>query len=449
MSKDHIHFNFSLARKTLLSLASMIIGAGVLSATLAVADGQRSTQSVLGSDIIMPYDGYLMVDATPITGVRTIKFDLYQSPTGGNAVWTESQTVNLYNGRFSVGLGSATSLTDTILDAEKLYLSMTIVESDAQGNVVEIPLAGRQSIEPAPFAAWAANSADKQVAGNLDVAGNATVAGSATVTGATNVGSLSVAGTSALTGDVTAAGKLTVNGDTQLGNNNQDRVQITGRENDGSVAALRIADGSGALLMDANELDSTNTLQLNTNSGNSVEVGGGFITRGNHTAYGKYLPKYSNWNGTVGDGDASIVNDNGSHKALMIHGNKSADGTTRVVRLWDKLEVRGELTAIGNVTLGDATSDTTTVSGDLTVNGNLKSWPEGHYCIVQSSRGGCSGGNPTCSTNGSNCPSGFTAATAGWDTDNNDILTNNQINGTTAVSINGGNAGMQIYFCCK
>ena len=443
------HNRARLAKHTIRNLVLMFVGGSILNAALATADGQRSTQSVLGSDLIMPYDGYLMLDSAPLTGVRTIKFDLYQTPMGGNAVWTESQTVNLYNGRFSVGLGSGTSLTNTILDAEKLYLSMTIVETDAQGNQVEIPLAGRQSIEPAPFAAWSANSADKQVAGNLNVDGSADVAGSLGVTGAVNGGSLVVSGTSSLTGDVTAANKLTVNGDTQLGNNNQDRVQITGRENDGSSAALRIADGTGALLMDANEIDATSMLALNGNSGNGVLVGGELITQGDHTAFGKYLPKYSNWNGNVGDGDASIVNDNGSFKALMIHGNKSANGTTRVVRLWDQLEVQGQLISKGNTTLGDAASDSTTVSGDLTVNGNLKSWPEGNYCIVQSARGGCSGGSPQCSTNGSNCPSGFTAASAGWDTDNNDLLTSSQINGTTAVNINGGNAGMQIYFCCK
>ena len=85
--------------------------------------------------------------------------ELWDAATGGNSVWTETQTVNLYNGRFSVGLGSATSLTSTILDAEKIRLSMTVIDTDSQGNPVEVELSGRQAIEPAPFAAWSMNSA--------------------------------------------------------------------------------------------------------------------------------------------------------------------------------------------------------------------------------------------------------------------------------------------------
>ena len=89
------HNRARLAKHTIRNLVLMFVGGSILNAALATADGQRSTQSVLGSDLIMPYDGYLMLDSAPLTGVRTIKFDLYQTPMGGNAVWTESQTVNL------------------------------------------------------------------------------------------------------------------------------------------------------------------------------------------------------------------------------------------------------------------------------------------------------------------------------------------------------------------
>ena len=44
-----------------------------------VADGLNDTQTVLGSNLIMPYDGYMMVDSAPITGTRTIKFELFQA----------------------------------------------------------------------------------------------------------------------------------------------------------------------------------------------------------------------------------------------------------------------------------------------------------------------------------------------------------------------------------
>ena len=139
----NLQFTFVVPAKLAYGIACVFAGGLLFTAAGAMADGLTSTQSVVGSDIIMPYDGYLMVDSAPLTGVRTIKFDLYQDATGGTVVWTETQTVNLYNGRFSVGLGSGTSLTSTILDAEKLYLAMNVVETDAQGNSIEIELSGR------------------------------------------------------------------------------------------------------------------------------------------------------------------------------------------------------------------------------------------------------------------------------------------------------------------
>ena len=115
MNKGDIHLHLRIPRQVALCTISLLVGGALFSIGTALADGLTSTQTVLGSDLIMPYDGYLMVDSSPLTGARTIKFDLYQDATGGTVVWTETQTVNLYNGRFSVGLGSGTSLTSTIL----------------------------------------------------------------------------------------------------------------------------------------------------------------------------------------------------------------------------------------------------------------------------------------------------------------------------------------------
>ena len=423
-----------LAICAVFNTATLLAGGLIFTVTSALADGSSATQSVVGTDLIMPYDGYLMVDATPITGVRTIKFDLYQVSTGGTAVWTETQTVNLYNGRFSVGLGSATSLTSTILDAEKLYLAMTIIDADSQGNPIEVELSGRQSIEPAPFAAWAANSADFNVDGALDVAGNAQV-GSLDVTGAANAGSLGVTGPSTLTGIVSAKSDLNVDGNTQLGDAaSQDKVQIYGLENDGSTAALRIADGTTALLLDGNEIDSGNTLQLNVNSGNNVQVGSTLVV----------------------DGDINLANDADIYDVDVINGyndirfRANSGDTADDMKLTSAghLEVYNNLEVDGTVTLGNNSSDTTTVKGSLTVEGGLKTWPDGNYCILQSSSTGCSGsGISTCALNGNNCPTGFTAGFMAWDTDGNDALSSSAT-GSTDVTVGGAN-GMQVYFCCK
>ena len=411
MSQEHV--TFRITKRALFGMGCMALGALLGTATIALADGDNSTQTVLGSDLIMPYDGYLMIDAAPITGVRTIKFDLYQDATGGTAVWTETQTVNLYNGRFSVGLGSASSLTSTLLDAEKLYLAMTVVETDAQGNSIEIALSGRQAIEPAPFAAWAANAADFNVSGDLTVAKDVRIEGDELEFGTSGQRALYhnpsdqlyISPSRGFTGGVFVGNDFQVNYATQLGDaggaytttiygpdsngssqsalqikksdgatmflddneidssaarlalnvNSQNGVQLTGPDNSGSTAALIInsADASspGQLLLDNNEIDNTSgLLGINANTKNGVNIGG------NLNLDGRILPDYENWDGTqTGSGGAVITNDNNTFKALMIVGNDSAVNGTgnagdRRVNLYDDVSISGDLTVAGDIT---------------------------------------------------------------------------------------------------
>jgi hypothetical protein len=49
----------------------------------------------------------------PVTGSHQILFNLYEVPAGGTAFWTETQTVQVTNGKFSVALGKTTSLDTT------------------------------------------------------------------------------------------------------------------------------------------------------------------------------------------------------------------------------------------------------------------------------------------------------------------------------------------------
>ena len=456
-----------LPRRTVANTLTLLIGGLVCSATIALADGQNDTQSIVSTDIIVPYDGYLMVDSAPLTGVRTIKFDLWNTATGGTSIWTETQTVNLYNGRFSVGLGSSSSLTSTILDAEKIWLSMTVIETDANGNQVEVELSGRQSIEPAPFAAWSMNSADFNVAGNLDVKGDIELTGALKIDNETAMyvntsDQLYISPGQAHSGQVFVGNHFNVNYSTTLGDSaGSYTTTIRGPQNNGTTAGLRIlrsAASTHSLLLDNTSIDSTTGLTIQGNSGQQTTLGGNLQLNGNLVSdlklNGRFLPGYATWDTNItGDGGAAIVNDNSSFQTLMILGNRSAGGD-REVRMWDNVTINKNLHATGafstdgSSTLGNGTGDSTTVSGDLTVNGNLKSWPEGNYCIVQSARGSCNNGNAACSTDGSNCPSGFTPASASWDTDNNDSLSTSQINGSPNANV-GGEPGILLYFCCK
>jgi hypothetical protein len=67
----------------------------------------------------------------------------------------------------------------------------------------------------------------------------------------------------------------------------------------------------------------------------------------------------SQWSGfpDTTTNQAEISNDTANYKTLMIVGNKSNDGKTRRVSLWDRLEVNGSLKVnslqIGNTTIGE------------------------------------------------------------------------------------------------
>ena len=60
---------------------------------------------------ILNYQGTL-TDNTgqPITGTKEITFNLYDVASGGTASWSETQTVTLIDGKFSVVLGSTNPL---------------------------------------------------------------------------------------------------------------------------------------------------------------------------------------------------------------------------------------------------------------------------------------------------------------------------------------------------
>ncbi len=189
----------------------------------AFADNLPTTSTVLDEGVIVPYDGYLMLDSAPVNQVaQNLRFSLYESASGGTAQWVETQAVDINSGRFSAALGKGVKVSsdpanatfsEVILDAEKLYIGVEV--DDGTGNFIE--LAGRQAIEATPFAAWAATSADFNVENNLTVESNAQVHGNLGVTndanvgGTANVNNLTVTGAASF-GDVSTSGTLTTGG---------------------------------------------------------------------------------------------------------------------------------------------------------------------------------------------------------------------------------------------
>ena len=164
-------------------IASMVgcamIGSAMGSIGLSFADNLRSTSNILNNGVVLPYEGYLMLDSAPVNSQsQQVRFSLYESPSGGTAQWVEGQTVSVVNGKFAVALGANVNnkvssspanatFSDVILDAQKLYIGIEVMND--QGQFIE--LSGRQEIMPAPYAAWSARSADFKAEGDLTVEG--------------------------------------------------------------------------------------------------------------------------------------------------------------------------------------------------------------------------------------------------------------------------------------
>lgn len=123
------------------------------------------------------YQGYLTNSSgTPVSASVSVVFSLYNVSTGGTALWSESQTVTVSSGVYSVILGSATPLT---LPFDSQYYLGVKVGADAE-------MSPRQTITSAAYA-FSANEADT-AKGNLDTALTGTVSVTAGQTAVTGTG---------------------------------------------------------------------------------------------------------------------------------------------------------------------------------------------------------------------------------------------------------------------
>ncbi|RLB86332.1 MAG: hypothetical protein DRH26_17430 [Deltaproteobacteria bacterium] len=94
-----------------------------------------SVSSVYSADIpqTLNYQGNL-TDNTgqPLSGTKQITFALYDVASGGTALWTETQTVTLKDGLFSVVLGSTKPLNADIFTGET-FLGLKVESSAEMG----------------------------------------------------------------------------------------------------------------------------------------------------------------------------------------------------------------------------------------------------------------------------------------------------------------------------
>ena len=120
----------------LSKIAALIVGVA-----LVVAPAVAAVPGVVN------YQGRLTDNTpqqNPLDATLTMEFSVWDSATGGAALWTETQSVQVVKGLFSVLLGSVTSMPPTLFPSgDTRYLEILVTGET---------LTPRQRIATAPFA---------------------------------------------------------------------------------------------------------------------------------------------------------------------------------------------------------------------------------------------------------------------------------------------------------
>ena len=126
-------------------------------------------------------------------------------------------------------------------------------------------------------------------------------------------------------------------------------------------------------------MSSDGTLNYGSYNGTGTPNDDGHIQTQNLAVGSINFDKYDNWvapnsvDTNAQGGSAGIVNDNNAYKALMILGNRSADGSKRRIEMWDEVKVNGTVTAWGHATSSDRRlkKNIETIAGGLGIIKNL------------------------------------------------------------------------------
>lgn len=138
-------------------LLALVGGVAYLGATLGVS-ASDSTPTVAPS--VLPYQGSLTDSVgQPLDGTFDMTFGLYDAPSGGTPLWSESHggvnAVPVSNGLFSVNLGSISPIDVSVFDTGPLYLGIQ-VGSDPE-------MEPRQVIGSVPYALISNTVADRAI----------------------------------------------------------------------------------------------------------------------------------------------------------------------------------------------------------------------------------------------------------------------------------------------
>lgn len=154
-----------------------------------------------GTPNLVDFQGTLQAaTGAPESGDRQITFSLYRGATDGEALWTETQTVQVLDGVYSTSLGAVTAFADSIWETPQLWLGIKVGQNDEltpRLRIVAVPYARKAARADSAAAADTATTATSaQTAANADHATLADTATNAThATHATNADNATAAAT--------------------------------------------------------------------------------------------------------------------------------------------------------------------------------------------------------------------------------------------------------------
>ena len=119
-----------------------------------------SGRALAQSPAMIPIQGVLTDDAgAPLDGDKTMQFSLYAADLGGSLLYTETQTVPVAAGLFSIYLGDIAALDLSLFRDNQVWLGVSI-----DGGV---ELSPRVQFATAPYAAYAAYAGDATTVGGV------------------------------------------------------------------------------------------------------------------------------------------------------------------------------------------------------------------------------------------------------------------------------------------
>ena len=265
-------------RAALMALCALILAVAAFAMTLrpywpalaAGPTGPDAPNTIAAIPSTFNYQGTLRRgDGSLANGQYSITFRIYDQPTGGNTLHTETvSNVPVRDGVFNVVLGDSVAVAANVFADAPRYIGITV-----QGDGEMTP---RQRLHPVPWAQQATQALNATNATNAQNATNATNAQNAAVAASisaganlNNLGSVQVTGANGIaTSYLTNTGDSILHGHVWLhafeGNNQSGTAYLQARDSSGaSSIALQFRTQNNGALVDALRIGPSGQILVN------------------------------------------------------------------------------------------------------------------------------------------------------------------------------------------